>query len=66
MVREDGGGFRAGDRVAALPVTGGFAETVAVDADMVFPLPDDVPFEEAAALPMNYLTAHFALTRRGS
>ncbi|WP_371574253.1 hypothetical protein [Streptomyces sp. NBC_01314] len=31
-VRTDGAGFRAGDRVAALPVTGGFAQTVAVDA----------------------------------
>ena len=42
VVREDGGGFTAGDRVAAMPVIGGFAETVAVDADMVFPLPDGV------------------------
>jgi NADPH:quinone reductase len=65
VVREDGNGFRAGDRVAAMPVLGGFAETVAVDAHMVFPLPDAVPFDKGAALPLNYLTAHFALTRRG-
>src|SRR4051812_31506816 len=58
VVREDAGGFPAGDRVAAMPVTGGFAETVAVDADMVFPLPDDVPFDKGAALPLNYLTMH--------
>jgi NADPH2:quinone reductase len=32
---------------------------------MVFPLPDGVSFEVGAALPMNYLTVHFALTRRG-
>ena len=64
VVRADSGGFRAGDRVAAMPVLGGFAETVAVDAGMVFPLPDDVPFDKAAALPLNYLTAHFALIRR--
>ena len=64
VVRADSGGFRAGDRVAAMPVFGGFAETVAVDAGMVFPLPDDVPFDKAAALPLNYLTAHFALIRR--
>ena len=49
MVRNDAGGFRAGQRVAAMPVIGGFAETVAVDADMVFPLPDDVPFEKGGA-----------------
>jgi NADPH2:quinone reductase len=62
--REDAGDFRAGDRVAAMPVLGGFAETVAVDAAMVFPLPDTVPFEQAAAMPLNYLTMHFALSRR--
>jgi NADPH:quinone reductase len=65
VVRADAGGFRAGDRVAALPGIGGFAETVAVDARMVFPLPDHVPFDKAAAIPLNYLTMHFAYTRRG-
>lgn len=65
VVRAGGNGYRAGDRVAAMPVLGGFAETVAVDAHMVFPLPDAVPFDKASALPLNYLTAHFALTRRG-
>jgi NADPH2:quinone reductase len=64
VVREDAGGFRAGDRVAAMPVLGGFAETVAVDAAMVFPLPDSVPLDQAAALPLNYLTMHFAFSRR--
>jgi NADPH:quinone reductase len=64
VVRADAGGFRAGDRVAAMPVVGGFAETVAVDAHMVFPLPDGVPFDKAATLPLNYLTVHFAFTRR--
>jgi NADPH:quinone reductase len=64
VVRADVGGFRAGDRVAAMPVIGGFAETVAVDAHMVFPLPEGVPLGTAAALPLNYLTAHLALARR--
>src|SRR5215213_8655641 len=64
VVRADAGGFRAGDRVAAMPVVGGLAETVAVDGHMVFPLPDGVPFDKAATLPLNYLTVHFALTRR--
>ena len=64
VVRADAGGFRAGDRVAAMPITGGLAETVAVDGHMVFRLPDGLPFDKAAALPLNYLTAHFALMRR--
>jgi NADPH2:quinone reductase len=65
VVHADAAGFRAGTRVAAMPVIGGMAERVAVDAAMVFPLPDSVPTVKAAALPLNYLTAHFALTRRG-
>ncbi|MCX5254677.1 alcohol dehydrogenase catalytic domain-containing protein [Streptomyces canus] len=52
-VRTDGAGFRAGDRVAALTVTGGFAQTAAVDASMVFPLPDNVDTRRGAALPVN-------------
>ena len=64
VVREDSGSFRAGDRVAAMPFTGGVAESVVVDANYVFALPDFVSFATAAALPLNYLTAHFALVRR--
>jgi NADPH:quinone reductase len=64
VVREDSGSFRAGDRVAAMPFIGGVAELVVVDANYVFPLPDSVSFESGAALPLNYLTAHFALVRR--
>lgn len=55
----------AGDRVAAFPMLGGFAEAVAVPAPMVFKLPDGVPLDVAAALPMNYFTMDFALRRRG-
>ena len=66
-VREaaDGTGFAPGDRVVALCVVGGFAPTVAVHADRVFPLPDAVSFDVGAGLPMNYLTAHFVLAVRG-
>ena len=47
-----------------MPFTGGVAESVVVDANYVFALPDSVSFATAAALPLNYLTAHFALVRR--
>ena len=57
-------GFTAGQRVAALTTIGGFAATVAVDAESVFALPDGVAFDVAAGLPMNYLTAHFVLATR--
>jgi NADPH2:quinone reductase len=61
----DGSGLAAGDRVAAFPGIGGFAEVVAAEPGAVFPLPASVPFEVGAALPMNYLTVHFGLFRRG-
>jgi NADPH2:quinone reductase len=66
VVRAGAGGRRPGDRVAAMPITDGLGESVAVDGHLVFPLPDGLPFDKAAALPLNYLTAHFALTRRRS
>jgi NADPH2:quinone reductase len=55
---------RAGDRVAALSWFGGFAELAIAPTDMVFGLPDSVDFAAGAALPINYLTAHFALQHR--
>jgi NADPH:quinone reductase len=61
----EGSGLQPGQRVAAFPGFGGFAEVAAVDPGFVFPLPDGVTFEQGAALPMNYLTMHFALRRRG-
>lgn len=61
----DGTGFAPGDRVAACVGNGGAAEVVGLGADSVFPLPDNLSFEQGAALPMNYLTAHFVLKERG-
>jgi NADPH2:quinone reductase len=53
-----------GARVAGCLSYGAAAELVAVPEDRVFPLPADLGFEEAAALPMNYLTAYYALVHR--
>lgn len=61
----EGSGFEPGQKVAAFPGLGGFAERVAVDPNLVFPLPGDTSLEAAAALPMNYLTCWFALAQRG-
>ncbi|AIY19396.1 NADPH:quinone oxidoreductase family protein [Pimelobacter simplex] len=60
-----GPGFEPGQRVAGVGGYGGAAELVAGHRDSVFALPDSITFEEAVALPMNYLTALFALDERG-
>lgn len=44
-------GFQNGDRVCALLDGGGYAEKVAVDANLVMPVPDTMPLADAAALP---------------
>ena len=59
-----GSGFAAGDAVAAFSVLGGFAERVAVAPGQVFALPEGVALDEAAGLPMNYLTCDFPLRVR--
>jgi NADPH:quinone reductase len=67
VVREapEGSGLSAGDRVACCLSHGGAAETVGLGSDSVFPLPDNLSFQQGAAIPMNYLTAQFALKERG-
>jgi NADPH:quinone reductase len=67
IVREapDGSPLRVGDRVVAFTSTGAFSEVVAAAPDSVLPLPENVGFEAGAGLPMNYLTAQFALVVRG-
>ena len=57
-------GFSPGDRVTAVLPHGGAAELVACPAPFVFRLPDTVSYDAGAAIPLNYLTAHFALAER--
>jgi NADPH:quinone reductase-like Zn-dependent oxidoreductase len=56
-------GVAVGDRVLALTRFGGYAEAVAVPASQVFPMPAAMSFEEAATIPVNYLTAILMLRR---
>ena len=54
---------RVGERVVATTRFGGQSELVIVPAANVFPLPDAWSFEEGAAFPVVYLTAHHMLVR---
>ncbi len=55
--------LRVGQRVVASTFPGGgYGEKVAIPADRALPLPDEMSFEDAAAIPVNYLTSYQALT----
>jgi NADPH2:quinone reductase len=66
VVREspEGTAVSPGDRVAAYVDQGGYAEVAAADPRLVLRLPDDVGTVEGAALPVNALTALYALVHR--
>ena len=57
--------FKVGDRVLASTGSGGMREEVAVDASRLTPIPDGMPFDEAAAFLMTYGTSYYALKDRG-
>jgi NADPH:quinone reductase-like Zn-dependent oxidoreductase len=52
-------------RIQGEHTDGGFAEFVAAEADHVYAIPDAMSFEEAAAIPISYMTAWRALRRAG-
>jgi len=56
-------GHAAGQRVLALTHFGGHADVVCVPTKQVLLMPDAMSFEEAAAIPVNYLTAYHMLFR---
>jgi len=53
--------FKLGDKVMALLAGGGYAEQVCVDASCVMPMPNNLSFIEAAAIPEAFITAYQAL-----
>src|SRR3954451_8907021 len=64
-VRANSGPFKAGDRVAAFCMLGGFAEVTLAQPQFTFKLSDELDFAEGAGLILNYHTAYFALKLRG-
>lgn len=57
-------GFRPGDRVMCSG-SGGYAEFAVADMGRTMPVPDGMPFEQAAGLPLALLTMHDALITNG-
>jgi NADPH:quinone reductase-like Zn-dependent oxidoreductase len=66
VVDEVGSGVTSlapGARVLALSRFGAHADTICVPAAQAVPMPDGMSFEEAASLPVNYITAYHMLFR---
>jgi NADPH:quinone reductase len=53
--------FNPGDRVMAILAHGGFAEQVVAPEGETFAMPDAMPFDEAGAFPVAYVSSHVAL-----
>ncbi|XP_068440012.1 synaptic vesicle membrane protein VAT-1 homolog [Clinocottus analis] len=52
---------KVGDRVIVMSRSGMWQEIVVVAANLTFPMPEQMSFEEGAALPVNYVTAYMML-----
>ena len=57
-------GLQPGQRVAAFAGQGGLAEYGVFPADRCVPIPDAMPFEQAAGFVVTYGTSHVGLTHR--
>ena len=57
--------FRGGERVFGMPRFGGYTDTLCVNEAQAFRMPDAMSFEEGAALPVVYLTAHHMMLFTG-
>ncbi|MEM9706527.1 MAG: NADPH:quinone oxidoreductase family protein [Pseudomonadota bacterium] len=58
--------FKPGDRVLSGGIAGGYATHFVGEAARTVPIPDAMPFEEAAAFLMTYGTSYYALRDRAS
>ncbi len=58
--------LKPGDRVVALTRFNAYAEQVAVNSEQAFGIPEAMSFEEAAAIPVNYLTAWQSMFEMGN
>jgi NADPH:quinone reductase-like Zn-dependent oxidoreductase len=55
-----------GERVLGLTRFGGYSDIACIQHDQAVPLPDNMSYEEGAALPVNYLTAYQMLIQMGA
>lgn len=58
-------GFKVGDKVCALVGGGAYAEKIAIPYELLMPIPKNISFEEASALPEAYATSYLNLFYEG-
>jgi synaptic vesicle membrane protein VAT-1 len=58
--------LNVGDRVFGVPRFGGYTDTLVVKESQVFRMPEKMTFEEAAALPVVYVTAYHMMLVTGT
>ena len=69
VVRAVGAGVsshKVGERVIAFVSQGGFAQQIAVPADLLMPMPPGMDFDAAAAITLTYGTSHHAIVDRAA
>ncbi len=59
-------GYAVGQKVIAMTRFGGYSDVVVVPVDQLVPMPTPLSFEQAAAVPVNYLTAWLMLVELGA
>ena len=57
--------YEPGDKVMAILAYGGFAEQAVADEAETFAVPDGMPFDEAGAFPIAYISSHAAIRWQG-
>jgi NADPH:quinone reductase len=57
--------FAPGDRVMAILAYGGLAEMAVADEAETFAMPERMPFDEAGAFPVAYMSSHVAIRWQG-
>lgn len=57
--------YKPGDRVMAIIAYGGFAEQAVADEAETFAIPEAMPFDDAGAFPIAYISSHVAIRWQG-
>jgi NADPH2:quinone reductase len=58
--------YKPGDKVISAAGTGSFCEKIAINENLVLPMPQGLSFEQAAGVSITYFTSYYALKQRAN